>query len=217
MGYKQNNTRFRQFVHNLNKARKLQAKKIDILCNDILGAHKKFINSLDKISFTADFYEAIIGQANLEQLLQKSCELIHNQIDNCGIAILLIEQDRLEDFIFEHDKSKSIDPKHIRESFDRETVINIAKSNKVCTTEDMCKAGLQINPVKFGSLDTFGIPLESEGLPIGMILLYRQKMHGKNWTGAEKVTTITSGFSKAVKACRKTPQLATVNKEYLND
>ena len=61
--------RLRQLVSRQNQRRKLQAKQIDILCNDIIGIQKSFISTLNRFAFTADFCESIIGIDDVKKLL----------------------------------------------------------------------------------------------------------------------------------------------------
>ena len=65
MDSKQRKKRLRLLIGKLNKERKKQAKKIDILCNDLIAAQRDFIKRLSTISFTADFCESIIGVSDL--------------------------------------------------------------------------------------------------------------------------------------------------------
>ena len=73
---KQRHKRLRLLIKKLNKKRKKQAKKIDILCNDFIAAQKDFIKSLKTISFIANFYESIIGITDLNSLLHTAVKLI---------------------------------------------------------------------------------------------------------------------------------------------
>ena len=81
--------RLRGMVSRLNKERKCQAKKVDILCNDLVAAQRSFIKSLDSISFAANFYESIVGVRDLDNLLQSACELIKGEIPNATVAFFL--------------------------------------------------------------------------------------------------------------------------------
>ena len=56
-------------IKKLNKDRKKQNQKIDILCNDIIGAQRNFSKRLGIINFVANFYDSIIGATDLNELL----------------------------------------------------------------------------------------------------------------------------------------------------
>ena len=53
VGDHQRHQRLRLLLKKLNKDRKKQAKKTDILCNDLIGAQRGFIRKLRSISFSA--------------------------------------------------------------------------------------------------------------------------------------------------------------------
>ena len=61
MSQTQRNTKLRLLFKKLNKERKRQAEKIDILCNDLIAAHRVFIKKLDAVGTTAQFYKSILG------------------------------------------------------------------------------------------------------------------------------------------------------------
>jgi len=87
--HKQRDKRVRVLVKRLNKARKAQAKKIDILCNDFVSAQREFIKRLGAISFAANFYEAIVGTGDLDVLLNTAGKLIKEQIPDANISFFL--------------------------------------------------------------------------------------------------------------------------------
>ena len=60
MDDKQRHRRLRLLIKKLNKDRKKQNQKIDILCNDFIGAQRNFIKRLGIINFVANFYESIL-------------------------------------------------------------------------------------------------------------------------------------------------------------
>ena len=90
MDYKQRYRRLRLLIGELNKERKRQAKKIDILCNDFISAHRDFIKRLNTINFTANFYEAIVGTTDLSGLLYTAGKLIKDEIPDSKVAFFLL-------------------------------------------------------------------------------------------------------------------------------
>ncbi|MFQ6036088.1 MAG: hypothetical protein ACE5NM_09630, partial [Sedimentisphaerales bacterium] len=79
MDYKQRHKRLRLLISKLNKERRKQAKKIDMLCNDLIAAQRDFIRRLSTISFAADFYKSIIGITDLSRLLSIASKLIKDE------------------------------------------------------------------------------------------------------------------------------------------
>ena len=45
--------RLRLLVKQLNRRRKQQARKIDILCHDLIAAHRQFMRKLNDVGFAA--------------------------------------------------------------------------------------------------------------------------------------------------------------------
>jgi hypothetical protein len=80
MNQKHRQKRLRLLLSKLNKERKKQSKKIDIICNDLISAHRDFIKRLNTISFATNFYESLIGITELNKLLYTASELIKNEI-----------------------------------------------------------------------------------------------------------------------------------------
>ena len=93
--------RLRRMVRELNKERKLRAKKIDILCNDIIGTQRSFIRNFESVNFAANFYESIIGARELESLLHSVCATIKEQIDDSTIAFFLKSNNKFSMHLFE--------------------------------------------------------------------------------------------------------------------
>ncbi len=71
--------RLRQLVSKVNQARKRQAKKVDLICNDLIAAQRSFIKSLNAFSFAANFYESIIGKTELKELFSIAGRLIKGE------------------------------------------------------------------------------------------------------------------------------------------
>jgi len=102
--HKQRHKRLRLLIRKLNKERKRQAKKIDILCNDLIEAQRDFIKRLNTISFTADFCESIIGRGDLNMLLYTASTLIKEKIANANVSFFLRQAESFELHMFESDR-----------------------------------------------------------------------------------------------------------------
>jgi len=116
--YKQRHRRLRLLVRKLNKERKKQAQKIDILCNDFISAQRDFIERLNTINFTASFYEAILGTTDLSSLLYTAGKLIKDEISDSNVTFFVLgfpfrkesrngvplQQDNFELYMFGNDQ-----------------------------------------------------------------------------------------------------------------
>ncbi len=76
-------------VKKLNKERKKQAQKIDILCNDLIGAQRSFIKRLGTISFVANFCESIVGATDLNNLLHTAVRIIKAETADASVVFFL--------------------------------------------------------------------------------------------------------------------------------
>src|SRR3990172_6371806 len=138
----QRHRRLRLLTKQLNKKRKQQAKQIDILCNDFVTAQKDFIKKLNVITFTASFYESIIGITDLNNLLYTAVRLIKEKIDDASVTFFLRQGENFELHIFESAKPITLEKQHLENCFTPELMDNICESNKVCSLQDMFAMGL---------------------------------------------------------------------------
>jgi hypothetical protein len=89
----QRHRRVRLLVRKLNKERKKQAQKIDILCNDLIAAQRSFIKRLSTISFIANFCESIVGSADLNNLLYTAVRIIKAETADASVIFFLKNSD----------------------------------------------------------------------------------------------------------------------------
>lgn len=202
MDDKQRHKRLRLLFKKLNKERKKQADKIDILCNDLIEAQRDFIKRLNVISFTASFYESIIGAGDLSSLFYTASKLIREQTGDANIGFFLRKEEDFELRLFESDSPIALEKESLENCFTPELVDNICKSNQVCTLESLLTMGLQGNPALLNKISAVTIPLGRGGTSLGFILIYRSSE--KNLTAEEigSISAITSGLSKAIETCR---------------
>ncbi len=187
MDYKQRHRRLRLLIRKLNKERKKQAQKIDILCNDFISAQRDFIKRLNTINFTANFYEAITGITDLNGLLYVVGKLIKDEVPDSNVAFFLLQADSFELYMTSMSSVESfqsnqplvpvvtqvqaitLEKQHlpvpvvaqaqVENCFTPELVDNICKSNKLCTLDDMFAMGLQGNLIRLSKISAITVPL----------------------------------------------------------
>ncbi len=201
MDQSQRHKRLRLLVSKLNKERKKQAKKIDLLCNDLITAQRDFIRKLSAISFAADFYKSIIGITDLGGLLSTAGKLIRNESAEANVSFFLRKTDVSGAQLSETDKSKNSKHNRIENYFTDEVIENICKSNKICSLDEMFAMGLEGNLIELKKTSAFAIPLSQFGQSVGFILIYCSS--DKKMTGDElnKISAITCGLSRAIQSC----------------
>ncbi len=193
--------RLRVFVHKVNKQRKKQARKIDILCNDFITAQKDFIKRLDSISFTANFYESIVGNTDLNGLLYTAGKLIQDEVADSNVAFFLRQAEGFKLHIFESNDETG-EQQHIENCFTAELVDNICKSNKLCTLNSLFAIGLEGNLGQLNKISAVTIPLNHFGSSLGFILIYRPVQNKLTESELNNVCAVTPGLSQAIASCQ---------------
>lgn len=208
----------RLLISRLNKERKKQAKQIDILCNDFIAAQKDFIKSLNTIGFAADFYEGIAGLTDLDELLCTAGTFIKNQVPDANVAFFLLVPSEAEGLqsgnhpgrcqasfelhIFESDQPINLEDRRIENWFTAELVDNIAKSNRLCTIDDMLAMGLQGFPAVIEKVSAAAVPLSAGSGSLGFILIYRCSQNPITPDELKCIAQVSPGLSRCIAACR---------------
>jgi hypothetical protein len=179
--------KLRYFVSGVNKARKIQAKQIDILCNDLIAAHRQFIKNLNSFSFAASFYETILGKTDLHEILNAAASLIIEQIPGSSVVFFLRRSclrspgsidsiDEIGSFeMYPCTKLPHADAQNqpLETFVTPELVTNICTANTLCSIEQMLEMGLQISPAMLKNISAFAVPLTKAPAAVGFILIYR--------------------------------------------
>jgi len=223
--------RLRLLIKKLNKDRKKQNQKIDILCNDFISAQRNFIQKLGIIDFTANFYELILGITDLSKLLCTAVEFIRDPIlqkdrkmgilkadrEDINITFFLrqsyeeritaeshqLHQDNnYELHIFESNQPATIEKHYIESCFTQELMDNISNSNKVCNLNDMYAMGLDGNLNELNKISAATIPLGLLGSSLGFILIYRSSEKKLTADEISRISAVISGLSRAITSCR---------------
>ncbi len=199
---KQRHRRLRLLIKKLNKDRKKQNQKIDILCNDLIAAQRNFIKRLGIISFAANFYESIIGTTDLDKLLYTSVEFFKAENTDANITFFLRQEENFELYMFEGGRPIAIEKHYIESCFTQELMDSISKSNKVCTLNDMFAMGLQGNLNELNKISVVTIPLGLLGSPLGFILVYRSSQSKLAIDEIGRISAVISGLSRAITSCQ---------------
>ena len=212
MDQKQRHRRLRLLVRRLNKERKKQAQKIDLLCNDFILTQREFIERLNTINFTANFYESILGTTDLSGLLYTAGKLIKDEIPDSNIAFFLtgfqcgnesqkgniFQQDNFELYVFESDKPITLEKRHLENCFTPELVANICESNKLCTLDDMLAMGIQDSITGLSKMSVVTIPLRRFGSSLGFILIYSLSQKKLEPDDLKNISAVSCGLSRAI-------------------
>ncbi len=197
---KQRNRKARLLISRLNKIRHEQAKKIDILCNDMVSAHTDFVNQLNVLNFSVGFYESLIGLKDLDAVLNKTVQKIQSAISHSSAAVYLLNSGKFH--IHRTDESITDDaiPPLFESSFSHEIASEISRSRKISTMEDMIRSGLEVGPAVAGKLSAAAIPIGKINSSMGFILIYRSAENNLREDELKKAASITSGLCAALKS-----------------
>ena len=202
MDYMQRQKRVRQLAKKVNQQRKRQALKIDILCNDFIGAQRNFINKLDTIAFAAHFYESLLGTNDISTLFYTAGKLIKQKIIDVNMAFILRKTDNFELHILENDEPITLDKQRLENCFTNELVNDICKANKVCSLDDLFAMGMGGNPTWLNKISAVTIHIARSGLSAGFILLYRSSKNKITKAEINHISAVTGGLYKAISSCK---------------
>jgi transcriptional regulator with GAF, ATPase, and Fis domain len=199
---KQRHRRLRLLIKKLNKDRKKQNQKIDILCNDLIAAQRNFIKRLGIINFAANFYESILGTTDLNKLLFTAVEFIKAENEDANVIFFLRQEENFELHMFESGRPLAVEKQYIENCFTQELMDSISKSNKVCSVDDMFAMGLHGNLNELNKISAVTIPLGLLGSSLGFILLYRSSENKLTADEISRISAVISGLSRAITSCQ---------------
>jgi len=192
--------RVRRLIRELNRNRHAQAKKIDILCNDMVSAHGEFIRRLKPLVFGVSFYESLLGCGDLSSLLDTAGRMIGSAVDGSNVAVFLLDGEGFQLHITDGRHPIRIDEASLEGCFNTDVVRSISRSARICRLEDLFEMGLVGNPADFNGISVAAIPLNRFDRVYGFVLVYR--VSGGELTADElaKVAAITPGLCNAIGA-----------------
>ncbi|MBN1795376.1 MAG: GAF domain-containing protein [Sedimentisphaerales bacterium] len=200
----QRDKRIRALVKRLNVQRKKQAKQIDILCNDIIQAHRGFIANLEKLAFTAQFSESIIGINALDHLFYCAAGVIRQHFPQESLIFCVKKENDYNLYSFEADNYEVTESQRMEQYLTSELVNAVINSGRLCKIDDLLEMGLQINPTIAKKLSVATIPLADNGPVAGFILLYNTSEKELTESRLEKLAAIRRSLSLAIKSCTMT-------------
>lgn len=174
-------------------------QQIDILCNDILAAHSDFINHLKRFRFAADFYENLLGAANLDALAASAGEFFAENIAGCSVAIIFTASDSPQIHFYSKDPRLEDIPSHISPGLTAKMVESVCQSSQICRADDLCRMGFFAGPAVLKRISLAAIGLNNTGPAVGMILLYRCADKPLSNSELSVVSSVIKGLAKAVK------------------
>lgn len=199
---KQRYKRLRSLIRKLNQARRVQANKIDILCNDLVSAQKDFIKLVGKLSFVADAYERLLGLTDLAVVMDTAARVVQSINSAANVSLFLLTQDTFRIHRFGAETAIDAAAGRLGSSFTTELVRNISNSNKICLAEDIFALGLQGNLAVLDKIHIAAVPLTQDGISLGFMLIYWPVENKFSIGEIEKVVAITPGLCRTIRSCQ---------------
>jgi DNA-binding response OmpR family regulator len=88
--------RLRSAVRKLSEARRTVARKVDLLCNDLVGAYSELSKQVDTVRTTEDFRKLCEKSKDLEQLLCHAMDWIMRRVGYANIAVFLATEETFQ-------------------------------------------------------------------------------------------------------------------------
>ena len=83
-------------VRRLNEARRVVCKKVDLLCNDLVGAYSELAEKLDEVRTQEGFRTLLASAKDLEQLLCHAMDWMLRRVGYSNIAIWLAGHEQFQ-------------------------------------------------------------------------------------------------------------------------
>jgi hypothetical protein len=198
MSQTERHKRLRLLLKHHNRQRKQQAKKIDILCNDLIAAQRHFVHRLSHVDFAAQFYKALLGTSDLRTLLGRAGRFIQLDVPRASVAFCLRQGDGCELHVIE---GQGLHGQHIEECFSDELVASVCKANRPCALDDLVAMGLTDDGPVLRGVSAATLPLNDLGRSLGFVLLSRAAADPLTTDEVERVGLITCGLSRAIRGC----------------
>jgi hypothetical protein len=202
MSQTERNKRLRLLVKQLNKQRKQQASKTDILCNDLINAQRSFIDRLQDVVFAAEFYRSLLGSTELTHILMRAGRVLRQELPGADVTFFVRQSDGCELHAYRGDESLYGAQDGPQECFDPELVENICKYNKPCRLDEMLRLGLDGEQGLLSRFSLVTLPLTDLGRSLGFVLIYCPLPQVVTAEEVRRIGPVMCGLAQAVRSAR---------------
>lgn len=192
------NKRALKVIRKLHAGRQKQANQVDILCHDMVSAHREFSTKLARLSFVTSFYESLLQCTGLESLLDAAVDGIRAAIEEADAAIFLLSESSFDVHIADTGISDPVEKREFQHWFTRELVNSVSQMNRVCSLDQLLRMGLQGPPAILKTISLAAVPLGRFGQGVGFILIYRPAHLPLQADELSRLAAITTGLRKAI-------------------
>lgn len=192
--------RLRLLVRQRSRQRRRQARQIDVLCNDLVGAQRTFLHRLQDIGFAAEFYRALLGSTDVRVLLARAGQTIAQEFPGVAVAFFLRQPDGGEFYAAPGGESLHDGRRRPQDCFDPELAEAICKRNQPCTLDDLSRVGADSDWETLNRYSLMTLPLSDQGRSLGFVLLYCRLPQVLHATDIRRVRPVLCGLAQAVRA-----------------
>jgi len=189
--------RVRRMIRGLNKDRKTQAKKVDILCHDLVDAQRSFISRLETLCFAGAFYRSLLGVSDLTQILRTASEQIGGELPQVSVSFFLQGSEGCKEVPYE---PQTTQPSRLEALLEESVCRDICSANRINSLENLLALGLQVNAGVTGKYCLATIPLSCGCRPLGFIFLHQEGPDSLQAENLQHVYAVCPGFSEAIAA-----------------
>lgn len=195
-----NNKRALKALRFLRSRQKRQAAQIDILCRDIVSAHRDFSVKLAQLNFVTSFYESLLGCGDLETLLDAAVNTFRKAIDCADAAIFLLSENGFDVHIADSGLFNSIEKEQFQNWFTPKLVDSISRMNRLCSLDHLLRMGLQGPPAIMKTISAAAAPLGRFGQGVGFVLIYRPSHLPLQPEELSHVAAVSTGLREAIRS-----------------
>lgn len=204
------NKRALKTIRTLRLRQQKQADQIEMLCCDMVSAHREFSTKLSTLKFVTSFYESLLQCADLPELFHVAINGIREAVDEIDAAVFLLSEDGFDVHVADAGVSDSVEKRQFRHWFGRELVGRISQMNRVCSMEQLLRMGLQGPPAIMKTISLAAIPLGGFGRGIGFVLVYRPAHLPFQSEDLSRLAAINTGLCQAVDSFQKVASINSV-------
>ena len=204
------NKRALKVIRSLHTCQKKQAGKIDVLCRDMVSAHREFSTKLAALSFAASYYESLLGCTDLDDLLDTAVQGIREAVKETDAAIFLLSENGFDVHIADTGVADPVEKRQFQHWFTRELVNSVSQMNRICSLDQLLRMGLQGSPAVLKTISLAAIPLGRFGQAIGFVLVYRPAHLPLQTEELSRLAAVSTGLREAIDSFQKTPSVNSI-------
>jgi hypothetical protein len=175
-----------------------QAQQIDILCRDMVSAHRQFSVKLARMIDVTEFYKDLMGCSSLQETVDASIRLIEQRIVSAAGAVCLLDEGGFD--IRVNGGLGDIDVSELQTWFTKELVHNISLTPRVCSLNQLLRMGLQAPPSILKTISAAAVPLNRSGRAVGFMFIVCPASNPLTAEDLSFAAAVSAGFCNAIGA-----------------